>query len=225
MSSASSEATRRDSIVQLGGEQGRGPQSHELAEDMAEWQRVQDANGVKGLLELEILLHLLLDGSKAREHVAMGVDDAFGIAGGAGGEDDLQRVVGHQVVDGDGLLRGEGGGEVFEGRRGVLELEKREFGGVADETFGRYFALDARATKSSEPAKSTGTGTTPRSRQPKKAATHSGPFSPQSRTRSPLTMERRASSAAKRRASVASWEYVTRRWRTPRGATMARSRG
>ncbi len=60
---------------------------------MAEWQRVQDPERMNDALKLEILLHLAFYGAQARQHVMMRVDHAFGLAGGARREDDLQRVI------------------------------------------------------------------------------------------------------------------------------------
>ena len=114
-----------------------------MAEDVTGWQGVEDSNGMEGALVLEILLHLLLNGCEAGEHVAVGVDDTFRIASGAGGEDDLEIVVGVEVIDNGGLLIGKSGGEIFEGETRGGGGEEPEFSGVADDAFGRDFAGDA----------------------------------------------------------------------------------
>ena len=80
-----------------GAEERWNPETHELAEDVAERQRVQKVERVEDALVLQVLLHLALDGVEAGEHVAVGVDDAFGFGGGAGGEKDLEGR-----VEGDG---------------------------------------------------------------------------------------------------------------------------
>ena len=71
----------------------RNPDPHELAEYMAERQRVQNPERMKGALKLEILLHLAFDGAQAREHVVMSVDHPLGLSGGARSKDNLQRVI------------------------------------------------------------------------------------------------------------------------------------
>ena len=53
-----------------------------------------------------------------------------------------------------------------------------------------------RATKSGALSTSSGTTITPRSAQPKKAATHSGPFAAQKSTRSPFSTPRASNSRA-----------------------------
>ena len=76
--------------VEFGGEQRRHPEAHELAEDVAERQGVEEAQRMHPALILEIFCDLVFDGLQAGEDVAMGVDDAFGLGGGARGEDDLE---------------------------------------------------------------------------------------------------------------------------------------
>ena len=78
-------------------EEWRNPQAHELAEDVAERERVEKMKWVEDALVLQVLLDLGLDGVEAREHVAMGVDDTFRLRGCAGGEEDLKRRVEGQV--------------------------------------------------------------------------------------------------------------------------------
>src|SRR5271170_1251850 len=41
-----------------------------------------------------VLVHLAFDGADAGEDVGVGVDDALGLGGGAGGEDDLEGCLG-----------------------------------------------------------------------------------------------------------------------------------
>ena len=77
--------------VDLGGEQGWHPEAHELAEDVRERQGVEEAERVEGALVAAVFGDLALDGVERGEHVAVGVDDAFRLRRGAGGEDDLER--------------------------------------------------------------------------------------------------------------------------------------
>ena len=79
--------------VHFGAEERRNPQGHELAEDVAERQSVQKMQRVKDAFVLEILLHLGFDGVEAREHVAVGVDDALGFGGGARSEQNLKGCI------------------------------------------------------------------------------------------------------------------------------------
>jgi hypothetical protein len=107
-------------------EDRRDPQTHELAEDMAEGQRVQKVQRVEDALVLEVLLHLGLDGVETRKHIAMGMDDSLGLGGGAGGKENLKgRVEGECGIAEIGLLRlRQGGGKVFkaEFRQGWKEV-------------------------------------------------------------------------------------------------------
>ena len=64
--------------VDLGGEQRRHPETHELAEDVAEWKAMQEAQRMHPALVLEVFLHLALDRAETGEYVPVGVDDAFG---------------------------------------------------------------------------------------------------------------------------------------------------
>ncbi len=77
--------------MHLGGKDGWDPQPHHLAEDMAQRQGVQKTQGMEGLLIAHVGLRAVGDGLHAGQHVAMGMDDALGVAGGAGGEENLQR--------------------------------------------------------------------------------------------------------------------------------------
>ena len=58
-----------------------------------ERQRVQEAERMEGSLVAPVFADLVLDGVERGQHVAVGVDDAFRLRRGAGGEDDLQRRV------------------------------------------------------------------------------------------------------------------------------------
>jgi hypothetical protein len=91
--------------MDLSGEKRWKPKAHELSEDVAEGNGVEEAEGMEDALVFEILLHLALDGEGAGKDVGVGVDDAFGLGGGAGGEDDLERG-----FCGDGGADGEVGG-------------------------------------------------------------------------------------------------------------------
>ena len=190
--------------VDFGGKQRGRPEAHELAEDVAERKAVEKAQRVNEALVAQILLHLALDGIEAGEDVAVGVDDAFGRGRGAGGEDDLEgRVEGDGWIDGEERVGGQGTGEVVEGEVRDFGGEGRQRRGTSARTSLGATSAMTRAAKSGEPAASRGTASTPRRRQPKKAATHSAEFSPQSTTRSPGAMPRRASSAENLPARVA----------------------
>ena len=103
--------------MHLRGHQRRNPQSHELPEDMAERQRVQEAQRMHDALVGQIFLHLALDGLKACDHVAMSMDDAFGLGGGSRGEENLQRRIRPEAWLQQRSIkrrRGQSGGELFE---------------------------------------------------------------------------------------------------------------
>jgi hypothetical protein len=75
----------------------------------------------------------------------MGVDDALGIGGGAGGEDDLEgRVEGDGGGNGEVGLRGEVGAEVVEGELREGCGEGGEMGGVGEDELGGDVGDDAR---------------------------------------------------------------------------------
>src|SRR5437764_13840487 len=70
-------------------EHGRDEGGHGLAEHMAEREKVQETDGEKGAAVFEIFLDFALHRDDVGDDVAVGDDDAFGLGGGAGGEDDL----------------------------------------------------------------------------------------------------------------------------------------
>src|SRR5579875_1017084 len=70
--------------VDFRAEKRRNPEPHELAEDVTEGQSMQEAQRMYKTLVAQVLLHFLLDGCEARQDVAMGVNDTFGLGGGAG---------------------------------------------------------------------------------------------------------------------------------------------
>ena len=76
--------------MELGGEDGRNPEAHGLAEDVAERQRVQNAQRMDEPLVAHVGLGAFFDGPDAGEHIAVREHDAFGVAGGAGGEENLR---------------------------------------------------------------------------------------------------------------------------------------
>ena len=96
--------------VDLRYQQRRNPQPHKLAEDVAERQRMQNAQRMHQALVAQVLGHLLFQGIERGQHVAVGVHDALGFPGSSGGEDDLQwriprepgqrNVVGRREVSG-----------------------------------------------------------------------------------------------------------------------------
>jgi hypothetical protein len=101
--------------VQLGGKNGWNPQPHGLPENVAQRQRVQNAQGMNQPLIAHIGRRAVLDGSHAGQHVAVSDHDALGIAGGAGGEQNLQRRLAAKPLHRAGLFRGQGRGPVLEG--------------------------------------------------------------------------------------------------------------
>src|ERR1700728_4092115 len=74
-------------------QQGRNPQPHELAEHVAERQRVKKMQRVKDTLILQVLFYFLLDRIETGQDVAVGVDDALRLGGRAGCEKDLKRRI------------------------------------------------------------------------------------------------------------------------------------
>ena len=64
--------------VEFGGEQWGDPEAHELAEDVAEREGVEEAQGVdQALVACGTLAISVSMGCEAGEDVAVGVDDAF----------------------------------------------------------------------------------------------------------------------------------------------------
>jgi hypothetical protein len=92
--------------VDLRRQQRWNPQAHELPKDVAERQRVQNAQGMNEALVAQILADLLLQGIERGQHIALGVHDALGLGGGAGGEDDLQRRIPREARQGKIVRRG-----------------------------------------------------------------------------------------------------------------------
>ena len=69
---------------------------HRLAEHVAERQEVQKANRRKWPAPLAVLHDFAFDRNDVRQDVAVGDDDAFGLGGRAGREDDLRHIVARQ---------------------------------------------------------------------------------------------------------------------------------
>ena len=69
--------------VKFGPEDGRNPKTHGLPEYVAQWQRLQDAQGMDQPLVGQIGLGCLLNWPNAGQHISMGKHNALGIAGGA----------------------------------------------------------------------------------------------------------------------------------------------
>ncbi len=84
----------------------RNPEAHGLAEDVAQRQRVQNAQRMNEPLIAHVWLGAVFDWADAGQHVAVREHDAFGIAGGAGGEENLQRRVVGQRRNGPRLGAG-----------------------------------------------------------------------------------------------------------------------
>ena len=80
------------------GQHRRDEGGHGLAEHVAERQQVQEADGKKRPRVFAVFLDLAFHRNDVRENVAMRDDDALGLGGGAGGEDDFGDLV---FVDGD----------------------------------------------------------------------------------------------------------------------------
>ena len=76
--------------VGFGGEEWGDPEAHELAEDVAEGEGVEETQRVNEALVAAVLCDLVFDGLEAGQDVAVSVDDALWGGGCAGGEDDLK---------------------------------------------------------------------------------------------------------------------------------------
>ncbi len=71
---------------------------------MAQRQRVQNAEGMDQPLPAQIRLRTFRDGTYAGQHVAVGENNALGIAGGAGCEEDLERGLARKPSEGPGFF-------------------------------------------------------------------------------------------------------------------------
>jgi hypothetical protein len=129
--------------VQFSAIDGRHPQTHGLAEDVAQGQRVQNAQRMHHALVAEVGLRGSLDGLKAGQHVAVGEDDAFGIAGGAGGEQDLQLRLGAEAGHGAERRVGQGRGPVLKGHAGDADRQLIDEDEIAYGHLGRDIGGDA----------------------------------------------------------------------------------
>src|ERR1700677_3716486 len=92
--------------MNFGSEKRRNPDPHKLSKYMTERQSMQKAKGMEDAFVLQVFLHLLFDRSKTRKDVPVSVHDSFGVARGAGGEDDLDGVGFGNAVDGAGFVKG-----------------------------------------------------------------------------------------------------------------------
>ncbi len=183
------------------GDHGRDEGRHGLSEQVAERQQIQEADGRERAHVFAVFFDALVDRLQVREDVAMRDGDAFRVAGGAGGEEDLGHVVGR------------GGGE---GRRRGLDRRtsrrwpdgagEADSGGASASPISSARALTMpamRSTTVAEERKSIGTAMTPSRIAPQSATTHSGRFSPQKRMRSPFAMPASRSLCANATAAAA----------------------
>ena len=104
--------------VDLRCQQRRNPQPHELAKDVAERQRMQNAQRMNQALVAQVLGHLLFQGIERGQHIAVGMHDALRLPGSAGGEDDLQRRIPREAGQGNVVGRREPGGKTGKAERG-----------------------------------------------------------------------------------------------------------
>ena len=95
--------------VQFGFEDGRNPQPHGLAEDMAQRKRVQNAQRMDQPLVAHVGLRAVFNGTDAGQHVAVSDHHALGLARGAGGEENLRRRFVREAGDGAHLRGGQHG--------------------------------------------------------------------------------------------------------------------
>src|SRR5580692_4987954 len=70
----------------------RKEDAKKLPEDVAERQQIQEADGMNPSFVLEIFLNLQFQWRNIGENVAVRDYDSLGLGGGAGSEDDFQRV-------------------------------------------------------------------------------------------------------------------------------------
>ena len=77
----------------------RHERPHRLSEHVAERQQIEEADRQKRPGPLPVLRDLPLDRHDVGEDVPVGDDDALGVGGGAGREDDLRRIVRRQIRD------------------------------------------------------------------------------------------------------------------------------
>ena len=130
--------------MDLGGEDRRHPKAHRLAEDVAQGERLQDAQGMRDQpLPAHIRLRALLDRLDAGQDVAVGEYHALGLAGGAGGEEDFERRGARESVDGASLYSGQNAEPIFEGEARILSGQLIEQQGIADGQFGLHIGGDA----------------------------------------------------------------------------------
>src|SRR6185437_1014313 len=125
-------------------EDGWDPHAHGLTEHVAERQRVQETQRVHDFFIAEIALGGSFDGTDAGQHVAVGVNDALGIAGGAGREEDLQRGIGAEDCDGRAVRDGQRAGPFLECDAGNACWKLTDEQRVADGEFGLRVVEDAR---------------------------------------------------------------------------------
>src|SRR4029077_12755850 len=87
-------------------QQRRNEERHELAEDVAERHKRDEAERVKPALVFSVRVDAALEGIEIGQKVAVGEDHAAGLGSGAGSEENLRDVassdgfVGERLVDG-----------------------------------------------------------------------------------------------------------------------------
>ncbi len=82
---------------------------------MAEREQVEEANGMDEVLELQILRDFGLDWEEVADNVGVSEHDSFGLGGGAGGENDFERIgrLNRNGTEALGWMPGDRGGQIL----------------------------------------------------------------------------------------------------------------
>ena len=75
------------------GKHRRNERRHGLSEHVAQRQQVEKSDGRERAGVAEVFLHLIFDRNNVGQNVPMRDDDALGLGGGAGGEDDFGGLI------------------------------------------------------------------------------------------------------------------------------------
>ena len=92
----------------------------------------------------QIGLRAFFDRLDAGQHVAMGQHHALGVAGGAGGEKNLERRLAREPLDRAGLFGGQCAGPLLKGQARPLGWQLTEQQRIADRQLGLHVGRHAR---------------------------------------------------------------------------------
>ena len=123
--------------MNFGGKDGRNPESHRLPKDVAQRQRKQKAQRMcQQPLPEHVGLRSALDWLHAGQNISMRQHHSLGVAGGAGGKQNLQRRLARKPCNRPGLFGGQLARPVFESELRIFWRQLTKQQRIAHSKFG-----------------------------------------------------------------------------------------